>query len=366
MNITFISRSFPPEKSGIGDYVDQLASHLHARGHVVRVLTSLAATSHRPSTAYAVNAEIRHWSLLGLFRLLRAVRQHSPDVVVLEYAPHAFGWCGITFGVPLAMLALRWGYGQRLIVTGHELYWDWSLSPAHLLLAVLHRLQFFILVLAAQRWVFMTEKQKRTVHQNWPIAKDRLNQIPVGATVPRPVSLSRRSPQAGEFRLGLLSAMFDARAYQQWRHIIEALRLEHIPVRAFWIGQGTPPASMPESPAMTVTGPLDPSALAQCLGNLDVLLQLKEEGPTTRNTALISALSLGCPVVSLEPRREPRDAFWEDSGVLQVRDTSEMPRALTDLFACPEKRSALSDQARRFYERHFDWPLLAQRWEALL
>src|SRR5215831_20325489 len=104
MKICILSASFPPQRNGVGDYTCFLARALAERGNEVAVLTSVGDLDNvlypLPS-GVAVHRLFKSWGVWELSGILKHLREQSPDVLLIQYVPHAFDRRGITFAINL-------------------------------------------------------------------------------------------------------------------------------------------------------------------------------------------------------------------------------------------------------------------------
>jgi glycosyltransferase involved in cell wall biosynthesis len=113
-----VTGSFPPQRCGVGDYTERLATALAGEpGVEVCVLTSEAdAHGERPPPDPRVLRRLPDWRLRRLPLLLRLLREEKPDLVHLQYPTRGYGRGLLPMFLPLA-LTLR---GYRVAQTWHE------------------------------------------------------------------------------------------------------------------------------------------------------------------------------------------------------------------------------------------------------
>jgi glycosyltransferase involved in cell wall biosynthesis len=102
-------------------------------------------------------------------------------------------------------------------------------------------------------------------------------------------------------------------------------------------------------------GHVDTASLSLHLSACDVLIQPYPDGVTTRRSTVMAALAHGLSTVSTTG--ELTEPFWLQSGALAVAPAEEsdafVERAL-ELLESPEKRAALGESGREFYQERFD------------
>jgi glycosyltransferase involved in cell wall biosynthesis len=112
---------FDPARDGVADYTRQLARHLRRHGVDALVCTSSAYARGGEDAVVAVTDR---WDLRGVLRAARELAQLRLDVIHVQYAPSAFGFCRAVGLLPRLGLA-----GTPVLATLHE-YGVWSPSGA--------------------------------------------------------------------------------------------------------------------------------------------------------------------------------------------------------------------------------------------
>jgi glycosyltransferase involved in cell wall biosynthesis len=103
---------FPPAAWPEADKTVHLAGRLAARGLDVHVLTERGSIS-PPAAPFRVHPRMRTWSWTDLPRLVRTVRRHAPDVVLLVY--HADLYHGHPMPTFIPTVAKRLLSGSRVV-----------------------------------------------------------------------------------------------------------------------------------------------------------------------------------------------------------------------------------------------------------
>src|SRR5713226_6821574 len=102
VKICLVSARFPPQRCGVGDYTCFLGRALARAGHNVDVLTGVGELDELlyplPSNVQ-VHRVIGSWGSDGLRDVVRHLRNLDPQVLLIQYTPHAFDRRGITFAV---------------------------------------------------------------------------------------------------------------------------------------------------------------------------------------------------------------------------------------------------------------------------
>ena len=106
---------------------------------------------------------------------------------------------------------------------------------------------------------------------------------------------------------------------------------------------------------MRQTGFVPPTEeLSRYLACVDIFISLRPEGPTTRNTSLVTALAHGLPVLAARGPSHTPEAFWDNSG-LEIVDAQvdELATQAIVLLRQGRQRKDRAQQAERFYQKAF-------------
>jgi polysaccharide biosynthesis protein PslF len=95
MRVLLITGEFPPMQGGVGDFTNEIAKGMAARGVEVSVLTSRrAAPASRSASdlcSFSVLPLVDHWGWSSLRVVGRCIRDWQPDLVSIQYQTGAFG-----------------------------------------------------------------------------------------------------------------------------------------------------------------------------------------------------------------------------------------------------------------------------------
>jgi hypothetical protein len=148
-----ITGEYPPDPGGVADYTAVVARALVAAGHEVHVWCrgDAAGPATEPGGVRAHRVAGR-FGPTGLARIDRELgRFDGPRTVLVQYAPHAFGWKAMN--LPLAAWAeWRARRGDDVRVMFHEVTFPWVRRPLrHNVLAAANRVMAAVLVRACSR-----------------------------------------------------------------------------------------------------------------------------------------------------------------------------------------------------------------------
>ncbi len=143
-----ITGEYPPQLGGVADYTRQLAQGLAAAGDDVIVWSPRVDRPTPCDDGVTVRRLPGHFGPAALVELDDALAR-SPGRIVLQYAPHAFGWKAMN--VPLCVWL--WARSRGLDVMFHEVAYPFvARQPLkHQLLAGVHRVMASLLLRRAER-----------------------------------------------------------------------------------------------------------------------------------------------------------------------------------------------------------------------
>jgi glycosyltransferase involved in cell wall biosynthesis len=284
------------------------------------------------------------------------------QALILHYNPFSWGTRG--FAPDLVAMLARWRRRRPDVVIGllaHEVYVDmhgvrWTLMGAW------QRLQLVAIArLADVAWA-STERWTEVLRR-WTRA--RVAQIPISSNLP-----DRRAwRSAARARLGVdestlvLATFGTGHPSRHMGHIalaISAIAGQDRSLMLLNLGSDAPPVpGLCRGVRLVAPGRLEASALAEHLSAVDLYLAPFIDGVSGRRTTLMAALQHGLAIVGTDGHltdtimRDARDALL----LTPSSDGAAFAAAAGQLAADPERRARRGAAARRFYERHCDWPI---------
>lgn len=129
MKVLIISGSYPPNKCGVGDYVEQLANALASRGNIeVGVLTSIGPNNSIEKTKVTVFRTVKNWRDYNLIEIMRVIIQFHPDIVHIQYPTQGYKGRPPKF-LPILLKLM----GVPVVQTWHEYYYESGVNWLNLL-----------------------------------------------------------------------------------------------------------------------------------------------------------------------------------------------------------------------------------------
>ncbi|MGA3323253.1 MAG: hypothetical protein ABSF45_02180 [Terriglobia bacterium] len=323
MKVALVTGPCPPGGCGVGDYTICLAKALSAGGVETRVITS------------------GDWSLLGIFKVLRNLREQKFDIVHIQYPTLGFGY---KLG-PQALSLLR-----SCVVTLHE-------ASQRRIWRKLSLLPFMV---RPKHLVFTSDFERRYVTTRIPWVARISSIVPVPSNIRAfPHERSRNlgeivyfgliSPGKGLEEVVELSRLIKSGVLPLRVRIIGGRRLEHIKYLE---------KLRSETADRPVIWDLDLSEeqVAEKLASSAVAYLPFPDGASERRTSLKAALANGVAVVTTLGSQTPGDvqSFLKFAG-----SPREALIAARSLLESPEERAKLARNAGQ-YLRQCTWERVAE------
>jgi glycosyltransferase involved in cell wall biosynthesis len=369
VRVALLTKRFPPQRCGVGDYSAELARALASHGHAVTVYVASHAEG-RPA-----DVSVREIALEGRRDIAAAVRTilaTKPELVLIEYSGYAWGRWGVPFWMNRFVFRLRRS-GVRVAVALHEIAISARAFPRWAPLALLQTLHAWLLAVAAhdvivntrervvrlRRWLFW---RPQSVHY-------RPNSSNIRVT---PISPARRTDlraARGADAGTLVVVMFGMfAAWKKYEEVIRAMAglRERLDVRLWLLGDWTVAdasyiralreliASQKLEDICWWSGPLPAAEISAHLQAADIFVLPQADGDLTRSGAFLAAAAHGLPCVAVRNSANQVE-FVHGENVLLVAGSNapEFQSALTTLAANAELRDTLGAEARKLYESVF-------------
>lgn len=372
--VCVISGAAPHDGNAVADYAWLLARELAERSEV----TFLA-----PGEAVADGGRVRHrvlppgWDLRAAREMVRGVASLRPDVLLIHYVPHMYGWQGLKPFFALALLTIA-AKGYPIVTVAHEFRAPWSARPVSLARAVGHRILFRAIVRASRCVVATTPFCRTLLAGAFGRRGPRFRAIPISATLPV-VGLDAARRAAVRSRWGargnaLLVTAFGtavAPAATALARLIRGIAAECGDARFVIVGGESESlrqmlAAEPDlRDRVAATGPLPGEALSEIVSASDLYAACYADGASTRRTSLMLGLAHG--VATMSNPGVLTDDRLRSGGIILIADPDGLDRAvLRRLCVDAREREAFGSRARRLYESRFDLRVVATEYERLL
>jgi len=374
--VLVISPLYYPDEEGLAHYTTEFCRHLQQDADVT-VLTGVRAAETGPG-GVLVLPWLERWDLAGLLLALGRARFIRPDRILIQFVPFMYARRGgINFAIvaaaAVAALHARMGGNGGVQIMFHEL-WHWRSSrPRELAMHLAHRTMVVGLCLAARDVFCATERFASEVRDALGGVERPIHLLAVGSNLERAESALRpRPPHDGPLRVGLfgslhasknvpmvLRALQRASARAKGRIKVSVIGLERrelssaVPDLADWLDAEA-----------TVTGWVTADQAAAKLAEQDFLVSYFQDGVSSRRGSLLAALCEGVPVVTTW--RDVSDTVFLDQPWVKLLscDAEEFGAQLETFLTSAERPFAgvTAAEVRKFYDAHFSWRALVQRY----
>lgn len=362
-----ITGEYPPQRGGVSDYTQLVASGLAEAGDTVHVWCPPSGDA--PGTpGVHVHRELGSIAGADLRRVGKLLdRFDRPRHLLVQWVPHAFGFRSLN--VPLCLWLWRRAavHGDRVDLMIHEPFLEfgagsWRMRGA----AAVHRVMMMVLLNAVRRvWVSTPDWEARAR----PFAAGRdvpFAWLPVPSNVPvlensaRVASIRARYAPAGEHVVGHFGTYAQHFA-EELKQVVPGV-LEGNNHVFLLLGRGSEVfrkqvvTARPELfHRVHATGGLSADDLSLCLSACDVMVQPYPAGLNNRHGTAMAALAHGRPMVTTrsaitEECWSRADAVW----LAPAGDTAALLDLVQKLLASELERERLSAAAAALYRTCFD------------
>lgn len=367
-----ISGEYPPQPGGVSDYTRLVAQGLAEQGDAVDVWAPAVAAP----AAESDDAGVTVHRLPDQFgrRSRQMLAQHldrlpSPQRLLVEYVPHAFGWRAANVPFCLWLASRR---SDSIWVMFHEVAFPFErgASVRLNLLAAANRLMAALVGGAAER-AFVSIPAWRPWVESMLSPGTPVAWLPVPSAIPV-VAVANAAGAKGQ--VGVIRARYGGGRLLvghlgTYGRLVKPLLDASIPAlvaeadcSVLLMGRGSDTASrelMASHPALAgrvgASGPLAPADLSAHVSACDLMLQPYPDGVSTRRTSTMVGLSHGRAVVTTEGAlTEP---MWRESNAVALVPVGEPDRlvaAARSLLSNVPARTALAERGRSVYDARFD------------
>lgn len=383
MNILIIARYCLSTKGdGVGDYSYNLAKELAKRDVGVKILTSKYNVVNLEKTQdnLEILQVIESWKITGLKRIIKEVKLLNLDIINLQYVPYMYGRIGINFTMPLLPFMLKFFLNKNTIVTCHELFIDWSFTPKKFIIALIQRIQFFILLFGSKKIISVTNKHTKKIKRYNKLFNKEIITIPVGSNI-EVVNVSEiwKNRVHSElniednFIMAIFGLLHPLSNVEVVFYALKTLLQNNYKVKLMCIGdmERSNPGyfkmlkimenEMNLNENIIWTGYLKDKDVSLYLSVTDLVIFPRKYGVDLHSGSLIAALSHGLPVIAV--KGDNLDESLNNSAIIffSPNDSNELAQKIEDLIIDKDLRYKLGKQNKIFYENNLTWPKIANQ-----
>lgn len=376
MKWAIVVGEYPPQVGGVGAYSRLLARELAGDGEV-RVFTSRNAAGRAADPGVTIHELPGGFGPRGLLTLDRALRALRPDVLLLQYVPHSWGFKAMNLPFCLWLFARR--RREHVWVMFHEVAVDfaWRQPWRHNLIAAANYLMA-LLVTRSTRQVFVSIPGWIATLKPMLAPNTSVTVLPLPSNIPvesgRADTAALREGYAlhGAPLLGHFGT-YGKDVSDMLAGVLPLLLRSHPDLHLLLLGnQGDAFRArllerMPcAGERIHAPGTLAEAETSRLLGLCDLMLQPYPDGISGRRTSAMAALAHGKAVATTSG--ELTEPFWAESGAVAMApadDLGALSRLVLTLLDDGERRQRLGRAAKELYEARFALRHTLERLRAL-
>lgn len=366
MKIDIITPALPPQLNGIGDYTALLAAQLVGE-HSVRIITAQGA-ARDPIPGVTIEQVFSCDNRRSVRGIAETVAAATPDWIVLQYQPFAYGRWGLNLDLPIVMKQIRQrNPGTRVAVMFHEPFVEvenWQFA----VMTTWQRSQFMMLGNSADIVFFSIDPWARRF-KRW-FRSTPVVHLPVGSNIPyTPIARSEARSRLGiaddVFVIGLFGTLHVSRMMGRVGNAARAVRDSGQEMVLLYVG---PDAAIVrkemEDIPMIAEGPFPGDEISRRFGAMDAYLSPFVDGISTRRGSLMCGLQHGVATVGTKAHLTDEVLSREDGNAFLLADASDPTRFNAHLLRLAhdeQLRARIGAGGRRLYEAEFSWSAIAKR-----
>ncbi|MBI3663825.1 MAG: glycosyltransferase family 4 protein [Acidobacteria bacterium] len=391
MKLALVTRRFPPECCGVGDYTERLAESWQRQGHEVIVFVASQGKdgsqksevrSQKKTDAEEPKEGIRvvRIGLEGwrdIASAVKAIREARPDAVQIEYSNYGWSRWGFAFWMNALVLALRRA-GLPVTIALHEFPLEFRQHPLLAGVSLVQWAHFALLVLGANEVLTNTPERVRILRRWFPWQRDTIRYRPNSSHIPVATCGAderaglRAAHAAGTELVVATFGMFHSTKH--YEGVIEAAGMlcDEAPTALWLLGdeQQTLSSYLEKLHAAvranhldgTVwwSGHLEAEEVSAALQAVDIFVLPQPDGHLTRSSAFMAAAAHGLAVIAVRNAENQADfEHGENVWLVEASRAELFSAALRRLAGDAALRARLGSNLRALYEREFAWAVAA-------
>lgn len=363
MKIDLVFPVLPPTLDGIGDHTARLSAALQITDQV-RVLC--AQPNHDTIPGVEVVPAFHLETRRGVRELRTTVEEQPPDWLILQFNQFSYGRWGLNPFLPITLFRIKRACpSTRIAWLAHE-----DFMPATTLkfavMSTWQRAQFWALGQLADH-IFFTTDYWVEAYQSW-FPDTPMERLAVGSNIPR-VHASREIERArlglaqDAFVVGYFGSLHNSRLLSTLHGALRRLRARNERVIVLYVGpDGETLQEVLGDVPVHDAGALPAKDVSRCFTAMDLHLTPILDGVSTRRGSFMTGLQHGVPTVTTSgPHTAPWIQDVHGSAFLLAPEDApdEFARHAVTLMTSAAHRRSIGTEGQAFYQKHFDWPVLA-------
>lgn len=362
-----ITGEYPPQRGGVADYTKIVGQALVEAGDEVEIWAPLSEDLLAPTNGAPSIHRVRgKFNPRNLMFLSRALEKQKPHRVLVQYAPHAFGFKAMN--LPFCLWVMKARRRHHVWVMFHEVAF-----PIHReqpirynALGAVNRIMAGLLARSAERIFVSTPSWNTLLKGISPSAVDA-EWLPVPSAVSRCRDRCDYGWMRQRYASGNRILIGHFGTYGRPTSIILSEVLPRVlktlvDTSVVLVGNGSRAFSgelICQNKALESrihgAGFLPPHELSHLIAACDLMVQPYSDGVSTRRTTVMAALNHAKPVVTT--MGELTEAIWAQSGAVALTrsdDREGLASLITTLVADRDERRRLSRAGYSFYRERFE------------
>jgi len=372
MRVLILTKNFPPQSCGVGDYAFRMAEAMEARGDSVTALTE-AAQGRRDARIPILEHSLSGWK--DLKPVLRIIAEATPERMQLEYSGYAWGRWGVAWWLNTLLFRLR-QRGIAVDIGLHETAIRMRQHPLQIPVALAQWLHMALFLAAADSVALNLRSRVGVMGSVFPWWRRKLRYRPNSSNIPVwPISEEERASlrqangvEPGDAVIATFGMLHTAKRYEALVAAIPLMREKR--VRLWMLGDvekaapgyvarlKTAAAGAGIGERVLWPGRMDACQVSRMLQAVDVFVLPQADGHLTRSGSFMAAAAHGLPVVAVRDRtRRDQAEFVHGKSICFVERAGpdEFAAAMDELLQDRAATSRLGAELRRLYAERFDW-----------
>lgn len=364
----FVTSTFPPQISGVGDYTAYLATEL-AKTIEIKVLIASDNVAVQNFSQFKVEKVFSCVKPQSFFSIIKFIREDLPDWLIIQYDPFGYGMkFGLNPYIPLTINILKITCPQvRIGIIVHESFVhnrSWKLT----LLGKFLETQLWLLGYAADAIFTVIDLWAERIKKWFP--NKLVKHIPVSSNIPKvPTDRTEIRESLGILPQTIVLGLF-GRFHRQRRsdliiNAVHTLQARGLQILVMYIGHDCAGAkSELRDLPLLAEGPFSSEEISRRFAAIDIYLVPIDEGVSTRNTSFMVGLQHGIPTIATFGISTDSMLMQENGKAFLLTDSKipdDFPKAVIDLALNPLQQQKLSDGAKQLFEREFSWPQISSK-----
>lgn len=356
--VLVVTREFPPEPGGVGDYCARWIEETAKRWPQCHVTVLCAPWPGRAATfAGADIVEHEDWSRSGYARMVQTARALEPDDVVFHYVPHMYHRQGLPLSIPLLVAML-----QRRVAPVTTVFHEMSSAVVtfrHRVLAVPQAILVMLIASTSPTSVVTIFTRARWLSVLVPWVRRRVAVVPVSPTMHNLSARAELPPERPALRLLHFGSKHPSRDFSMIVEAMDALDARGIAYEMRIVGT----AAAPDPRAVPLGYRAETEVIEEIL-SADIAVLPFKDGASGRRSTVANCLIAGVPTVST--RGHDTTPSWYGDALVLAGDSRGFADAVVSLASDRDLRARQGAAAARWAEATISWSVTGEAWADVL